>query len=284
MNPRIIAIIQARMGSSRLPGKVLLEIAGQPMLTRVVERTRRAKTVAEVVVATTTNASENPIAGFCKKRGYAFTRGSLYDVLDRYYQTAQQFQANIVVRITGDCPVIDPALIDETVDILLNQYDLTCNRLPPPWHRTYPIGLDTEVCTFAALEHAWNEAKMPHQREHVMPYLYEGVHLSPLSPQLSTGVSLHGFRVALLNHDPDYGGLRWTVDTHEDLEFIRQVYTRFSSQDDFTWLDILDLIKQEPELAHINVSVKHKGLHDVDERSAGRSSPASSTHQADKTC
>ena len=145
MSSRVIAIIQGRMGSSRLPGKILADIAGQPMLSRVYIRTSRAVTVTETVFATTTDSSDHPVAEYCDFGGIPFTRGSLYDVLDRYYQTANEFQADVVVRITADCPVIDPDLIDDAVNTLLDGgYDFVANRLPPPFGRTYPIGLDTE--------------------------------------------------------------------------------------------------------------------------------------------
>ena len=263
MPNRVVAIIQARMSSSRLPGKVLLDIAGQPMLVRVVERTSRAASVDQVLVATTTDASDDPVAARCDSMGILYTRGSLHDVLDRYHQAAKETQADVVVRITGDCPVIDPDLIDDCVNTLLDgSYDFTCNRLPPPFTRTYPIGLDTEVCTFTALEEAWNEATETFQREHVMPYLYEGVQLSALDAQLSEGTSQRGFKIAQLHHDPDYGQMRWTVDTPEDLEFMRQVYARFDGRDDFSWKEVLDLVKQEPGLASINSTVRHKTLYD----------------------
>jgi spore coat polysaccharide biosynthesis protein SpsF len=204
MKPRVIAIIQGRMSSSRLPGKILVDIAGQPMLRRVFLRASRAATVTETIFATTTDPSDDPVAEYCDFSGIPFTRGNLYDVLDRYYQTAAQVRADVVVRITADCPVIDPALIDEAVnaiwgrlggmpdplenrkrpllpDELVFAADFVCNRLPPPFHRTYPIGLDVEVCTFDALKKAWNEAKEPQHREHVMPYFYEGVELSAIS-------------------------------------------------------------------------------------------------------
>src|SRR6185436_673084 len=162
MKPRTVAIIQGRMSSSRLPGKILANIAGQPMLTRVFTRTSRATTLDDVIFATTTDASDDPVAEYCDFSGIPFTRGNLYDVLDRYYQTAKQAKADYVVRITADCPVIDPSLIDDVVNTLLeDEYDFVCNRLPPPWTRTYPIGLDTEVCTFKVLEKACREAKEP---------------------------------------------------------------------------------------------------------------------------
>ena len=268
-----IAIIQARMGSSRLPGKVLLDLAGQPMLRRVVERTRLAKTIDQVVVATTTELSDNAVEEQCAKLGYTCYRGNLYDVLDRYYQAARQFDADNIVRITADCPLIDPQVIDRTVKAFFGQttqddvelsdpnqkskilnlqsFDFVANRLPPPWGRTYPIGLDTEVCTFAALESAWNEAGAKHQREHVMPFLYE---------------NLQRFRVLLVNHSENFGTLRWTVDTAEDLEALRQIYARFPGRDDFSWLEVLALYQREPGLAQINAQVQHKHYQQVDER------------------
>ncbi|NOH00717.1 MAG: glycosyltransferase family protein [Chloroflexi bacterium] len=274
MKPRIIAVIQGRMTSSRLPGKILADIGGQPMLTRVFTRTSRAKTLANVIFATTTDASDDPVAEYCEYSGIPCTRGSLYDVLDRYYQTALQAKADVVVRITADCPVIDPDLIDDVVSTVISgqssvisgQFDFAANRLPPPWKRTYPIGLDTEVCTFTALEHAWKEAKEPQHREHAMPYLYEGVTLTTVNRQLQTGISPRGYRIALLHHTTDFGDYRWTVDTPEDLEFMRQVYSHFNERDDFLWKDVLDLVHDNPELMKINAGVQHKTLKHIDDR------------------
>lgn len=274
MKPKIVAIIQGRMSSSRLPGKILADIAGQPMLTRVFTRTSRAQTLDEVIFATTTDASDDPAAEYCDFSGIPYTRGSLFDVLDRYYQTALQAKADVVVRITADCPVIDPDLIDDVVKTVVSdqssvnsgRFDFAANRLPPPWGRTYPIGLDTEVCTFAALERAWKKAKKPQHREHVMPYFYEGVKLITDNRSLSTGISPRGFNIALLHHTTDFGDYRWTVDTSEDLEFMREVYSRFNGRDDFTWKEILDLVHNEPKLMEINAGVQHKTLKDIDKR------------------
>ena len=274
MDPKVVAIIQGRMSSSRLPGKILADIAGQPMLHRVFVRPSRSATVIETIFATTTDSTDDPVAEYCDFSGIPFTRGSLYDVLDRYYQAAKQAKADVVVRITADCPVIDPALIDDVVKTVISdqwsvssgQFDFAANRLPPPWGRTYPIGLDTEVCTFAVLERAWKEAKEPQHREHVMPYFYEGVELTRQSRTLETGISRRGFNIALLHHTTDFGDYRWTVDTPEDLEFIRQVYSRFDGRDDFTWKEILDLVHDEPRLMEINSGVKHKTLKDIDKR------------------
>lgn len=260
-HPKIIAIIQARVSSSRLPYKVLLDIAGQPMLSRVYQRTRQAELIDDVVVATSTNPADDPIQTLCETSNFPFFRGSEFDVLDRYYQASRLHQAQIVVRITADCPVIDPGVIDHTIRSFLGNrsqgttdtlpYDFAANRLPPPWHRTYPIGLDTEMCTSDALQTAWMEAHESHQREHVMPFFYE-------QPER--------FRILHVTHDPDYGSLRWTVDTPPDLEFIRQVYTHLPDQDNFSWLDILDLTKQHPELSQINMQVQHKHYQDIDKR------------------
>jgi spore coat polysaccharide biosynthesis protein SpsF len=267
MKPKIVAIIQGRMSSSRLPGKILADLAGQPMLTRVYTRTSRAKTLDEVVFATTTDASDDPVAEYCDLSGIPFTRGSQFDVLDRYYQAASAAKADVVVRITADCPVIDPQLIDDVVNTLLDdEYDFVCNRLPPPWTRTYPIGLDVEACTFKALKKAWKEAKEPQHREHAMPYFYEGVQLSKQSRTLETGTSPRGFGVALLQHTTDFGDYRWTVDTPEDLEFMRQVYGHFDGWDDFTWREVLDLVHDQPALMEINAGVQHKTLKDIDKR------------------
>lgn len=292
MKPRTVAIIQGRMSSSRLPGKILADIAGQPMLQRVFIRTSRAQTLDDVLFATTTDASDDPVAEYCEFSGIPFTRGSLFDVLDRYYQAAAHAKADVIVRITADCPVIDPALIDDAVnaiwgrleglpnpledlgrpllpDELLFAADFVCNRLPPPWHRTYPIGLDVEVCTFEALKKAWKQAKEPQHREHAMPYFYEGVELTTVNRQLQTGLSPRGFRIAMLNHTTDFGDYRWTVDTPEDLEFMRQVYGHFDGRDDFSWKEVLDLVHDNPELMKINAEVQHKTLKDIDERATG---------------
>ncbi|HNB52654.1 MAG TPA: glycosyltransferase family protein [Anaerolineales bacterium] len=259
--PLTIALIQARMGSKRLPNKVLADLNGRPMLQWVLERTKRAKSVDKVAVVTSTNPGDDVIEQFCNDHGYACFRGDEQDVLDRYYQAAKAFNAFIIVRVTGDCPFIDPGLINRTVQLLWGAFgatsiaftppnDFTANRLPTAWGRTYPIGLDVEVCTFSALEKAWKEAKETYQREHVMPYLYE-----------------HNdrFKTLVLNHDKNLSHYRWTVDTAEDLEFARQVASHFPN-DAFTWTDILALLEREPELTNINAHVAQKTFKDVDER------------------
>ncbi|UCD98463.1 MAG: glycosyltransferase family protein [Chloroflexota bacterium] len=274
---RIIAIIQARMSASRLPGKVLLDIGAESMLDRVVQRTRRSQIIDQVVVATSEDGSDDPVAQHCAAQGYDCYRGSLHDVLDRYYQAAKHYSAGEIVRITADCPIIDPIVVDQTLRAFHGQgsstvingeqkiekgpqlahaelpaWDFAANRLPPPWRRTFPIGLDTEVCSFNALDAAWRDAKKPYQREHVMPYLYDNV---------------DRFRILLVNHDPDYGKYRLTVDTKEDLSVIRAIYARFGGKDDFSWLDVLELLREQPDLMEINAGILHKDYRQVDKHS-----------------
>jgi spore coat polysaccharide biosynthesis protein SpsF len=249
---RIVAIIQGRMSSSRLPGKVLKEIAGKAMLELVVERARLATTIDEVVVATTTEPEDAEIEKFCQEHSIPVYRGSLNDVLDRFYQAAKLYRADAIVRLTADCPLLDPGVVDHTVEVFLQSgVDFAANRLPPPFKRTYPIGLDTEVCTFAALERAWNEASLPYEREHVMPYLYD----------------VDGrFKIIRVDYDKDYGERRWTVDTPEDLELVRQIFARLAEKNNFTWLDVLAIFEREPQLAQINGQIQHKTFLDVDDR------------------
>jgi spore coat polysaccharide biosynthesis protein SpsF len=286
---KIAAIIQARMASQRLPGKVLREIEGRPMLAWAFERTRMASIPDDVIVATTTHPEDDPLEDFCRVQGWPCYRGSSQDVLDRYIQAARQHKADVVVRITADCPFIDPGLIDQTAAALLEGaevkgnrailgegqgfgYDFCANRLPPPWGRTYPIGLDVEACRFAALEQAWLEADQPYQREHVMPYLYEdSAVIDSLSGQMIDGPKhefrrRHPFKVLLLNHRTNYGELRWTVDTPEDLELASRIAQAFPGRIDFSWLEILDLVQKQPELSKINAGIQHKTAYDVDER------------------
>jgi spore coat polysaccharide biosynthesis protein SpsF len=281
---KTVAIIQARMSASRLPGKVLLEINGRPMLEWVVNRTCRARGLDDVVVATTKSPSDDPVSEFCKHCGYKVVRGSVHDVLDRYYQAALHFQAEVIVRITADCPLIDPGLIDATLKIFQSgidrqnsiskspsqRFDFIANRLPPPWGRTYPIGLDIEIFTFDSLEQAHRMATLKNQREHVTPYFYEGTPAECLRYQkrhspFSSTISPNGHNIALVHHTPDYGHLRWTVDTPEDLELVRSIVSHFSS-DSFTWQEVLDLVLKKPELSQINAQVQHKSHLDVDDR------------------
>ncbi len=251
-DPSVVAIIQARMGSSRLPGKVLKEIGGQPMLFRVVVRARHAQTLGRVVVATTMDPSDDPLVAYCRRQGFPVFRGDPYDVLDRYYRAAVQFGAKTVVRLTADCPLIDPAEIDRTVRAFqAAQVDFAANRLPPPWQRTTPIGMDTEVVTMDALTRTWHEAKEKYAREHVLPYLYE----------------VPGrFKTLLVDHDPDWGALRLTVDTPEDLALARKITAYFGNGNEFGMADAVSALNAHPEWAQINADIRHKSYRDVDGR------------------
>lgn len=276
MNEKVVAIIQARMKSSRLPDKVLLDLAGKPMLERVINRVRRASRVHEVMVATTSDPDEDPISELCAHHGIRCYRGSLHDVLDRYYQAATEAEAGIVVRITADCPLIDPGLIDETIEALLGYqtgeaiwkpqgnpaiypaptvedipWDYASTRLPPPWNRTFPIGLDVEVFTYTALARAWREAKLPFEREHVLPYLYE---------------EPNRFRCLVADWTEDLGEYRWTVDTIVDLDAMREVYSLLPNPENFTWRDVVELYRKRPRLAFINAGVYHKDFRETDSR------------------
>lgn len=251
MNPRTVAIIQARMASSRLPGKVLADLCGRPVIEWIVRRAARAEFIDQVVVATSISAEDQAIVEFCEEHEIACLRGSQRDVLDRYVQAANQFDAQVIVRLTGDCPFIDAEMLDAN----LMQFfaadpplDFAANRLPD--QRTIPIGLDAEYCTFEALNIAWQEAKAPHQREHVMPFFYE-------NPQR--------FNIAHFQHEADLSAYRWTVDTAEDLELVRAICGHF--QDDrFSWQEIIKLFDEQPDLAAITAQVRHKSQFDVDQR------------------
>ena len=239
---KVIAIIQAHMGSTRLPGKVLLDLAGEPVLARCVNRARRAQTLDEVVVATTTKPADEVIVELCVERGWPCFRGSEEDVLDRYYRAAIAHQANVVVRITSDCPLIEPEVVDRVVQEFLERQpwvDYACNVLP---RRTFPRGLDTEVMRFATLERAWREDLNPAWREHVTPYIQR-------HPDL---FHIHG-----ITNEVDYSYMRWTVDTSQDLAFVRRIYDHFG-HDRFSWREVLVALAEHPEWLRINRHVQQK--------------------------
>jgi len=239
---KVITIIQARMGSTRLPGKVLKDLGGESVLARAVKRVRRTKLAGEVVIATTNNSADSEIVAECERIAANVFRGDENDVLDRYYQCALSFGADAVVRITSDCPLIDSDVTDKTVHSFLDRRpDYASNTL----ERKYPRGLDTEVMTMEALTVAWQDARKPYQRAHVTPYLYENPGRFRLLP-------VCGFR--------DYSHYRWTLDTDEDLALLRTLYERMNNRDDFSWLDLVKLLEQEPELADMNRGVMQKAL------------------------
>ena len=239
----IVAIVQARMGSTRLPGKVLKDLGGDTILARVVHRLRRARLINEIVIATTTSPADDSIVRECERLAVKCFRGSEQDVLDRYYQAAKVLSAEAVVRITSDCPLIDPELVDATVRTFLEKKADYANNVSP---RTFPRGLDVEVLTFAGLERAWREAVKPHEREHVTPYFYE-------HPEL--------FHLTSIQGESDYSAYRWTLDTSEDLELIRAIYSRLGNRDDFGWHEALAVMEREPELVDLNSHIIQKSLH-----------------------
>jgi spore coat polysaccharide biosynthesis protein SpsF len=240
---KVVAIIQARMCSTRLPGKVLLDLAGASVLSRVLERVRRTDSIDEVVVATTDRPSDDVIVQECLRYQIPVFRGQEEDVLDRYYRAAVSANADVVVRITSDCPLIDPEITGKTVRAFLAERpDYASNCMV----RSYPRGLDTEVMTLHALERTWRKATQPYERAHVTPYIYE--HPGE-------------FKLLSVTGEADYSGHRWTVDTPEDLEFVRSVYARLNHLNQFSWRDVLDLMQREPELAGLNRSVAQKALH-----------------------
>lgn len=241
---KVVAIIQARVGSTRLPGKVLKDLAGETMLAQVVNRLRRSRLIDELLIATTDRAADDAIVAECTKCAVPVSRGDQDDVLDRYFRAAQLTKAEVVVRITSDCPLIDPEITDKTIAAFLGESpDYASNVL----RRTYPRGLDTEVMSFAALARAWQAARKPYEREHVTPFIFE----HPAD-----------FRLVSVTGEADYSAYRWTVDTPEDLEFIRAVYARFRDKPEFSRRDVLDLVDREPELAELNRSVMQKVLHE----------------------
>jgi len=237
---RLVAIIQARMGSTRLPGKALADIEGKPMLEHVVGRVRRMARLSEVVVATTRSPQDEPIVNTCDGIGVRVFRGSEQDVLDRYWQACRSFEADGVVRISSDCPLIDPGESTRVADAFLAQApDFAANDLKP----SYPVGLGTEVMTTAALETAWREAKQPYERQHVAPYIYQ-------HPER--------FRLVNVAAPSDHSDLRWTVDTAQDLDFVRAVYARLGGNGMFDWHAVLDLLAREPALLELNRNVRQK--------------------------
>lgn len=238
---KVVVIIQARLGSTRLPSKVLLDLAGEAMLSRVVRRVRRAKCADEVIIATTTESRDDKLVEFCAQQGWPCYRGSENDVLDRYYGAAKAHQADIVVRITSDCPLIDPEVIDGVVDGLELQDAEYCSNTV---RRDYPRGLDAEAFTFAVLEKAWTEDRDPTLREHVTQYIVR-------HPEL--------FEISQLRFDENWSHLRWTVDTPEDFELVQKIYAHFG-HDEFAWTDVLPVLAAHPDWEKINQGIEQKAV------------------------
>lgn len=237
-----VCLVQARMGSTRLPGKVLAPILDRPMLAWVIDRLRRCELVDEVAVATTTLDRDDAIVTLCDEAGWPVFRGSEEDVLDRYYRAAGYFDADTVLRVTSDCPLIDPGVVDlaaASFRAAAPPVDYVSNFTP----RTYPRGLDVEVFSFAALERAWQEDTSA-WREHVTPYIRN-------NPD--------AFRLHAIANPADFSGYRWTVDEPDDLALVRRIYQHFG-HGDFTWQDALAALDAHPSWAAINRDVQQKSI------------------------
>lgn len=234
---RVVAIIATRFFSARLPGKVLMDVMGKPILQHIIERLRKCQLIDQIVVAIA-NEKDSPILAFVEKYDIENFVGDELDVLDRVYRTAKEYQAKVVVRICCDRVMIDPQVVDRVISFYLNnEVDYVSNCLAP----SYPQGLVVEVFSFNALKTAWQNAKEAYQREHVTIYIYE-------HPEI--------FRLANVKNDKDLSYMRWTVDVKEDLEFAREVYRRLYRDDEvFLMDDVLALLRREPELMEINKSI-----------------------------
>lgn len=225
---KVVAIVQARMGSTRLPGKVMKTVNGVPLIELLLTRLSKAKNLTQIVLATSTDEINIPLVDHIKKLGFAFVQGSESDVLDRYLLTAIRFQADIIVRITGDCPLVDPELVDHVIDEFISQrVDYFSNTSPP----TYPDGLDIEVFSFSALKRAATETKEPFDREHVTPYFSQ--------PGL--------FKTGCMTNSQDLSHLRWTVDELVDFEVVKNIFDYFAPEIHFSWGRVFELFLSNPE-------------------------------------
>jgi spore coat polysaccharide biosynthesis protein SpsF len=236
---KVLAIVQARMGSSRLPGKVLKEILGRPVLWHLINRLKQAKLINQIIIATSDNDRDEPIVRFAEENGIACYAGSESDLVDRLYQAAKRCLADAIVRITADCPLVDPVLVDRIIKLYLDSkgsLDYVSNINP----RTYPDGLDVEIFSFQALKKVWEEVKDPFRREWITTNFFE-------HPE--------EYRLGNLEHGEDLSHLRWTLDYQEDLDCIVEIYKRLYLDDRvFLMKDILVLLREHPELSEINKS------------------------------
>ncbi|MBK9521657.1 MAG: aminotransferase class III-fold pyridoxal phosphate-dependent enzyme [Rhodocyclaceae bacterium] len=230
---KTVALVQARMGSTRLPNKVMKPIGGIPLIELLLTRLSSAKEVDQIIVATSVDERNLPLVEHVRKLGYCCEQGSEDDVLDRYVEAAKKHQADVLVRITGDCPLVDSGLVDEVIRrFKAENVDYFCNTNPP----TYPDGLDIEVFSFKALNQAHKETSDPFDREHVTPYLRKP----------------GKFKTAAMQHSQDLSALRWTVDEAADFVVIEKVFQHFHPRTDFTWTDVLALQSEQPELFNFN--------------------------------
>ncbi len=253
----ILGIVQTRTTSTRLPGKVLLPLAGAPSLQRQLERLSRVGGWDRLIVATSEQPSDDPVAALCDALGQDVFRGSLDNVLDRFYMAALPHRPEQVVRLTADCPLTDWRVIDRLIAFhLAGGYDYTSNAL----ERRFPVGLDCEIATFAALTEAWREAQAPDQREHVTPF----IHRQPAR-----------YRLGSLTQANDLSALRWTLDTPEDYAMIAAVYDALYPADPaFTTEDILAFLLAHPEIRERNADARGRALYQRLARKQAALSPA----------
>lgn len=242
---KIGAIIQARVGSTRLPGKVLRDMCGKSVLEHVTTRMKQSRYIDEIIIATTILDRDLAIVKEAEKIGVTVFRGSEDDVLARYYLAAEANKLDVIVRITSDCPLIDPQVVDEVIkDYLDKEAEIVTNAGSDLSQRTYPRGLDIEVLSFEVLENAYKNANEQYQREHVTPFVYENAR-----------------EVFYHKNNIDYSKYRWTLDTEEDFEVIYKIYMNFyKGSHDFYLMDIVRLFEEKPDLYNINAHVEQKKL------------------------
>lgn len=237
---KIVAIIQARMGATRLPGKMTMDLSGQPVIRRVFERVKLSRFINEIWLATTINPEDDILAEWAEQNKINYFRGSAEDVLDRFYHTALKAKADVIVRITGDCPLHDYQVIDKVFAAYLEDSSLEyVSNVNPP---TYPDGLDTEVFSFEALKKSWQEAKLKSEREHVTPYIWK-------HPER--------FKIGNISHLEDLSFYRWTLDTSEDLIFLRLIFEELQKKQQFGHLaEVLTILQEHQDWLKINAQYR----------------------------
>lgn len=240
----VIAIVQARTGSTRFPNKVFANLVGKPLIWHVINRLKYSTKIANIVLATTENQKDNKLEQWAVKEGIDFYRGSENNVLERFYYAAKCFSADIIVRITADDPFKDPQLIDLVIQKLIDEnLDFAYNNKPP----TFPEGLDTEVFTFNSLESAYLNAKDDFEKEHVTQYLYRNISI---------------FKQANFMNSTDYSYLRWTIDNQLDYIMVKQIYENLYIEKEIFYMnDILNFLKRNPKISQMNKSIKRSDMY-----------------------
>lgn len=246
MHRKVIAIVQARMGSTRLPGKVLMNVEGKTILSHVVDRVKQSKKIDEVIVATTTLEKDDVIIKELEKINCNYYRGSEENVLDRYYNAAKLYKGDIIIRITSDCPLIDPNVIDDMINYYLSHdYFMVSNAGLQMENRTYPRGLDTEIFSFELLEKAWLNSDKNYEKEHVTLYMYENEK-----------------NICFFKNNIDFSKYRLTVDTIEDFNLIKSIYEKLYIDKKYFYLDdIIKLLRENPQLYEINKNIEQKKIY-----------------------